>query len=75
MSNFDPSLPSSRLWNWLMMHGASTEVARDLMNDYASELADRIRVAAAGRPPHGLSPQVSTAKAAADLIDPEIAGK
>ncbi|WP_159040030.1 MULTISPECIES: hypothetical protein [unclassified Streptomyces] len=69
MSNFDPSLPSSRLWNWLMMHGASVDAARDLMNDYAHELASRIRDH--DYDPGEIGPVHVAFQDAADVIDPQ----
>jgi len=69
MSNFDPSLPSSRLWNWLMMHGASADAARDLMNDYAHELATRIRDH--DYDPGEIGPVHVAFQDAADVIDPQ----
>ncbi|MFI0211979.1 hypothetical protein ACH4OV_25325 [Streptomyces diastaticus] len=43
-----------------------------LLDVHAHELAEEIREAARGSYPSGLCPAVSTAKGAADLIDPDV---
>ncbi|MFE3144762.1 hypothetical protein [Streptomyces scopuliridis] len=47
------------------------EAINGILRAHAHELAEQIREAAKGIPPHGLCPRVSTAKGAARLIDPE----
>ena len=54
---------------WYMTDGAASEAGADeMLNDFAAEVlreaADALSVLAAGIPPHGLCPEISTAKCA-----------
>lgn len=52
--------------------GVMAAILNHLLRLHAHELAEQIREAARGSYPSGLCPVVSTAKGAADLIDPDV---
>ncbi|MGA5035072.1 hypothetical protein ACPB8P_31575 [Streptomyces cellulosae] len=75
--DLDPKVPSMKLWQWLLTHGANEDEATELMNGYAHELAERQRAWAhepmtdAGAPEYG---SVENVLDAADRIDPYVEG-